>query len=116
MKNLTLKVLFISAAAVFSMSAQASVYDKCLADATLLIETAREDGIAAAKAIEQQTTVLECHAELSKIEAKYGDKTRGLNPASVMTPEDRLAWAKLFNAIDAKEFQGVPFLQAAFYR
>ncbi len=117
MKNLTLKALFISAIAVFSMSAQAaSTYDLCIADATALIEIAKEKGVTEAKAFEQKTTVLECHAELSKIEAKYGDKTKGLNPASVMTPEDRGAWAKLFNAIDAKEFKGVPFLQAAYYR
>ncbi len=121
MKKLTLKALLIAAIAVSAMSVQAnsnatSVYDMCIADAEALIRIAKEEGITAAKAFEQQTTVLECHAELSKIEAKYGDKTKGLNPSYVMTREDRGAWAKLFNAIDAKEYQGVPFLQATFYR
>ena len=118
MKQLTLKALFISAVAALSMNVQAadSVYDQCVADAEQLISIGIKEGSTAARAYEQKTTVEQCMAELAKIEAKYGDKTIGLNPYSVMTPEDRAAWAKLFDSVDAKQFKGVRFLQAVYYR
>ncbi len=118
MKQLTLKALFISAVAAFSMNVQAAddVYGQCIADAEKLIEIGKAEGATAAREYEQKTTVEQCMAELAKIEAKYGDKTKGVNPSSVMTPEDRAAWAKLFDAVDAKKYKGVPFLQAVYYR
>ncbi|MEA3406422.1 MAG: hypothetical protein U9R28_11885 [Pseudomonadota bacterium] len=117
MKHLTIKALFISAVAAFSMNVQAaSTYDQCLADAEAVIAKAQTDGGTAAREIEQATTVDACMAELAAIEAKYGDKTKGLNPSSVMTPEDRLAWSKLFDAIDAKKFTGTRYNMASYYR
>jgi len=118
MRQLTLKALFISAVAAFSMNVQAAddVYSQCIADAEQIIKLGAEGGAEAAQAYEQKTTVNACHQELNKIEAKYGDKTKGLNPHSVMTPEDRAKWAKLFDSIDAKQFKGVPYLQAVYYR
>jgi len=118
MKQLTLKALFISAVAAMSMNVQAAddVYSQCIADGETVISIAKKDGSEAAMAHEQKTEVSACMAELSKIEAKYGDKTKGVNPSSVMTPEDRAKWAKLFDAVDAKNYKGVPFLQAVYYR
>lgn len=117
MKKLTLKALIISAVAAFSMSAQAaSTYDMCLSDASTLIQTAKDKGITAAKALKQKTTVDQCFTALNAIEAKYGKKTLDKNPTYVMTPADRVKWSKLFSAIDAKQYQGVRFLQAAYYR
>ncbi|MBF6057899.1 MULTISPECIES: hypothetical protein [Thiomicrorhabdus] len=117
MKHLTLKALFISAVAAFSMNAQAEdVYGQCIADAENVIATAKKEGGPAARAIEQKTTVDQCMAELAKIEAKYGDKTVALNPSYVMTPEDRAKWAKLFDAVDAKKFKGVRYSMASYYR
>ncbi|MDX1347566.1 MAG: hypothetical protein R3189_04870 [Thiomicrorhabdus chilensis] len=117
MKNLTLKALFISAFAALSLNVQAAdTYGQCVADAENVIATAKKDGGPAAREIEQKTTVDECKAELAAIEAKYGDKTKGLNPSSVMTPEDRAKWAKLFDAIDAKKFTGTRYNMAAYYR
>jgi len=118
MKQLTLKALFISAVAAFSMNVQAAddVYGQCIADAEKIIELGTKAGATAAREYEQKTSVNACHKELNKIEAKYGDKTIGLNPHSVMTPEDRTKWAKLFDAIDAKQYMGVPYLQAVYYR
>ncbi|WP_373017873.1 hypothetical protein [Thiomicrorhabdus sp.] len=118
MKHLTLKALFISAFAAVSLNVQAAddTYSQCLADAEHVIATAKKDGGPAAREIEQKTTVEACMAELDAIEAKYGDKTKGLNPSSVMTPEDRAKWAKLFDAIDAKKFTGTRYNMAAYYR
>lgn len=117
MKQLTLKALFVSAIAAASMTAQAaSDYDKCIADGDALVKDARANGIESARALEQKTTVEACYAELAKIEAPYAEKSKGLNPSSVMSPADRGKWAKLFDAIDAKQFKGVAFLQAAYYR
>ncbi|WP_040725425.1 hypothetical protein [Thiomicrorhabdus sp. Kp2] len=118
MKQLTLKALFISAIAAMSMNTQAAddVYGQCISDAENIISIAKKEGSTAARAFEQKTDVATCMAELAKIEAKYGDKTIGVNPSSVMTPEDRAKWAKLFDAVDAKQFKGVPFLQASYYR
>ena len=118
MKSLSIKALFISAFAVLSLNAQAadSTYNLCVADADALIATAKKDGIKAAKDYAQKTTLEDCYKELNAIEAKYGDKTKGLNPSAVMTPEDRAKWAKLFDSIDAKQYKGVPFLQASYYR
>jgi len=117
MKNLTLKALLLSIVATLSMSAQASnTYDQCIADGESLINLAVKEGSEAAQAFEQVTEVEACMAELSKIEAKYGDKTIARNPSSVMTPADRAKWAKLFDAIDAKKFKGVRYLQAVYYR
>jgi len=118
MKNLTLKALFISAIAAMSMNAQAAddVYSQCITDAENIIATALKEGSTAAQALEQKTEVAACMAELTKIEAKYGDKTVGVNPSSVMTPEDRAKWAKLFDAVDAKQYKGVRYLQATYYR
>lgn len=113
MKNLTIKALFLSAMAV-SMSAQAS-YDACVADGDKVIELAKTQGVAAARDYEQKTTVEQCFGELTKIEATYGDKTKGINPYYVMTPADRAKWARLFDSIDAKRYQGVPYLIASYY-
>ncbi len=118
MKNLTLKALFISAIAAFSMNAQAeaSVYDQCIADSEDLIALAVKEGSTAARAFEQKTEVAACMAELTAIEEKYGDKTKGVNPSSVMTPEDRKKWSALFDAIDTKNYKGVRYMQATYYR
>ena len=118
MKHLTIKALFISAVAALSINVQAAdtTYDNCLADAELLISTAQKEGGPAAREVAQKTTVDECKAALTAMEDKYGDKTKGLNPSSVMTPEDRLAWAKLFEAIDTKKFTGTRYNMAAYYR
>lgn len=118
MKQLSIKALFISAFAVLSLTAQAadSTYNMCVADAEALIAKAKAEGIKAAREMEQKTTIDACYKELNAIEAKYGDKTKGVNPSAVMTPEDRAKWAKLFDSIDAKQFKGVPFLQASYYR
>ena len=118
MKQLTIKALFVSAVAALSMNVHAAddVYGQCIADAEKVIEIGKKDGGNAAREYEQKTTVEACMAELSKIEAKYGDKTKAVNPSSVMTPEDRAKWAKLFDAIDAKKYKGVRYLQAVYYR
>lgn len=118
MKHLTIKALFISAVAALSMNVQAAdtTFDKCLADAEAVIATAQKEGGTAARAMEQSITVDECKAELTAMEEKYGDKTIGLNPSSVMTPEDRLAWSQLFEAIDAKRFTGTRYNMASYYR
>ncbi|MDG4813502.1 hypothetical protein P8629_10830 [Hydrogenovibrio sp. 3SP14C1] len=117
MKQLTLKALFAAAVAVFSLNAQAaeSKYDQCVADGDNIIKLANTKGSEAARAYEQKTTLVECFGELSKIEAKYGDKTVARNPSSVMTADDRAKWAKLFDSIDAKQYRGTPYLQAAYY-
>jgi ABC-type transporter MlaC component len=117
MKNLTLKALFISAFVAASVNVQAAdVYEQCIADAENVIATAKKDGGPAARKIEQKTTLDQCKAELTAIEAKYGDKTKGVNPSSVMTPEDRAKWSKLFDAIDAKGFTGTRYRMASYYR
>jgi ABC-type transporter MlaC component len=118
MKNLTLKALFISAIAAISINvqAEATVYDQCVTDGEDLISIAVKEGSTAARAFEQKTEVETCMAELTKIEAKYGDKTKGVNPSSVMTPEDRKKWSTLFDAIDTKKYKGVRYLQATYYR
>ncbi|MCF6253817.1 MAG: hypothetical protein L3J38_03625 [Thiomicrorhabdus sp.] len=118
MKKLTLKALFISAIAVTSMSSQATVntYQLCLEDASHVINIAVKEGSDAAQAIEQKVDVAACMAELSEIEAKYADQSVGLNPSSVMTPADRAKWAALFDAVDAKQYKGVRYLQAVYYR
>lgn len=117
MKHLTLKALFVSAIAAMSLNVQANdVAGQCLADAQMLISTAAKDGGPAARALEQKTSVEDCYAEVNKIEAKYGDKTKGVNPSSVMTPEDRKQWAQLMEAIDAKKFTGMNYSFASYYR
>lgn len=117
MKHLTLKALFVSAIAAMSLNVQAAdVASQCLADAEKLIATAAKDGGPAARGIEQASTVEQCYAEVAKIEAKYGDKTKGVNPSSVMSPEDRKQWAQLMEAIDAKKFTGTRYNMAAYYR
>lgn len=115
--KLTLKALFVAAVAAFSMNAQAAEtkYDLCVADGDTIIKLAKEKGATVAREYEQKTTVGECFAELSKIEATYGDKTLGLNPSYVMTPEDRARWARLFDSIDAKQYRGTPYLMATYY-
>lgn len=118
MKSLTLKALFATAVAAFSLNAAAagkSNYDLCVADGDTIVKLALKEGVEKARAYEQKTTVLQCYQELDKIEATYGDKTKGLNPSSVMTPEDRAKWARLFDSIDAKQYRGTPYLQAAYY-
>lgn len=117
MKHLTIKALFISAVAALSMNVQAAdtTYDKCLADAEAVIATAQKDGATAARKMEQVTTVDECKATLTAMEEKYAEQSIGLNPSSVMTPEDRLAWSNLFDAIDAKRFTGTRYLMASYY-
>lgn len=118
MKQLSITALFVSAFAVLSFSAQAadSTYNMCIADADALVVKVKAEGTKAAKEMEQKTTVEDCYKELSAIEAKYGDKAKGLNPSYVMTPDDRAKWSKLFDSIDTKQFKGVPFLQASYYR
>lgn len=117
MKQSTLKALFVASltAIAFNAQAETSKYDMCVADGNTIVKLANEKGSTAAKAYEQKTTVLECYGELDKIEAKYGDKIIARNPSSVMTSEDRLKWAKLFDAIDAKQYRGTPYLQASYY-
>lgn len=117
MKQPTLKALFIASLAVFAVNAQAenSKYDMCVADGDTIVKLANEKGSTAAQAYEQKTTILECYGELDKIEAKYGDKIVARNPSSVMTTADRSKWAKLFNAIDAKQYRGTPYMQASYY-
>jgi ABC-type transporter MlaC component len=125
MKQLTLKALFLSGVAAFSMNAQAaSVYDQCLSDAAKLIEVGISGGLTAAKQVQQSTTIEQCKAELTAMETKYENKwhyeANGKKyvraPYSVMTPEDREKWATLFNAIDTKNYMGVRFLLAVYYR
>ena len=117
MKQLTLKALFISAIAAFSLNVHASSnYDLCIADGQNVLNTGKSEGSTAAEAIEQKMTIAQCFTELDKIEAKYGDKTKGLNPSSVMTPEDKLAWSNLFDAIDYKQFRGTAYMMAVYYR
>ncbi len=116
MKRLTIKALSIAAIAALSFNVQASYYDDCVADGNNIIQIGKTEGAAAAEAHEQKTTLVQCFRELEKIEAKYGDKTKGLNPSSVMTPEDRKKWAVLFDAISAKQFRGVPYLRGVYYR
>ena len=117
MKHLTIKALFVSAVAAMSFNVQAAdVAQQCLADAEKVIATAKEKGGAAARDVEQATSVEQCYAEVAKIEAKYGDKTIGLNPSSVMTPEDKKSWAQLMEAIDAKKFTGTRYNMASYYR
>ncbi len=117
MKNITLKSLFMSAIIVASVNVQAmNTYQLCLDDAEHVINTAIKEGSDAAQAIEQKVDVETCMGELAKIEAKYAGQTAGLNPYSVMSPSDRAKWAKLFDAVDAKQYKGVRYLQAVYYR
>lgn len=122
MKQLTLKALFISAVAALSMNVQAadSVYDQCMADGAAVIKLGEEQGGAAAKAYKQKTTVAQCFAELDSIEAPYiaklGEKAKTHNPSYYMTPEDKVKWSDLFASIDAKQYRGVKYLMAVFYR
>ncbi len=117
MKNVTLKSLFMSAIIVVSMNVQAmNTYQLCLDDAENVINTAVKEGSNAAEAIDQNVDVAACMAELSKIEDKYAGQTAGLNPSSVMSSSDRAKWAKLFDAVDAKQYKGGRYLQAVYYR
>ncbi len=118
MKQLTLKALFISAVAALSLNVQASVsvYDQCIADGDLVLKTGKEKGSTAAQAIDQKVSVRQCYAELTKIEAKYGDKIKGRNPSYFMTPKDRVTWSKLFSAIDYKQYRGTRYLMGVYYR
>lgn len=125
MKQLTLKALFLSAVAAFSVNANASsVYDQCVSDAAKLIEAGKNGGLNAAKEVQQSTTLDQCKAALTEIEAKYENKWRYeengkqyvVAPYSVMSEADREQWATLFNAIDTKNFMGVRFLMAVYYR
>lgn len=118
MKQLTIKALFISAISALSMNVNAadSVYDKCVTDGDTIIKLGKEKGSDAARAFEQKSSLKDCYAELDKIEAKYGDKTKALNPSYVMTPEDRAKWARLFDSIDAKQFRGTAYLMGVYYR
>ncbi|SFR51363.1 hypothetical protein SAMN03092900_0504 [Thiomicrospira sp. ALE5] len=125
MKQLTLKALLLSGVAAFSMNAHAaSVYDQCIADAKLLIEAGIQGGNTAAREVQQATTVQQCREELTRMEVAYESQWRYEKdgkeyvraPYSVMTPEDRLKWATLFNAIDTKNFMGVRYLMAVYYR
>ncbi len=116
MKKLTIKSLLVSVVMGVSLNAQAATYDECVADGDSIIKITKEKGSTDAEAYEQKTTVQQCHAELDKIEATYGDKTKGLNPSSVMTPEDRKRWARLFDSIDAKQFRGTAYLMGSYYR
>jgi hypothetical protein len=116
MKKLTLQALFVSAIAMFSLNVQADVYNDCVTDGDTIVKLALEKGSTAAQAYEQKSSVKQCYAELDKIEATYGDKTKGLNPSSVMTPADRKKWARLFDSIDAKQFRGTAYLMGAYYR
>jgi len=113
--NHSIKALFIAGISAVSLNVSASVYEDCITDGNAIVQTTKDKGAEAAQALKQKTTVEQCFAELSKIEAKYEDKTKGVNPSSVMNKEDRAKWAKLFSAIDAKQFKGVPYLQAAYY-
>jgi hypothetical protein len=125
MKQLTLKALFLSGVAAFSMNVHASsVYEQCVSDAKTLIEVGIKGGNTAAKAVEQKTTVDQCKAELTRMEQTYKSqwkfkaadgKEYVKAPYSVMTPEDREKWAVLFNAIDTKNFMGVRYLMAVYY-
>ncbi|HEY9017334.1 hypothetical protein [Thiomicrospira sp.] len=125
MKQLTLKALFLSGVAAFSMNVHASsVYDQCVDDAQKLIAAGIEGGNTAAREVQQSTTVDQCKAALTEIEAKYegqfkfekDGKEYVRAPYSVMTAEDREMWATLFNAIDTKNFMGVRYLMAVYYR
>lgn len=125
MKQLTLKALFLSGVAAFTMNAQAStVYDQCLSDAAQLIEIGIADGLTGAREFEQSVSIDQCKAELTAMEEKYADQWKFEKdgkqyvraPYSVMTPEDRKKWATLFNAIDTKNYLGVRFLMAVYYR
>ena len=125
MKQLTLKALFLSGVAAFSMNAHsASVYEQCVGDAKALIEAGIQGGNPAAQAVQQKTTVEQCKAELTQMEQKYKAQWKFTKdgkeyvkaPYSVMTAEDREKWAVLFNAIDTKNFMGVRYLMAVYYR
>ncbi len=118
MKQVTATVLMMFSMLMISthIHAKESVYDRCVADAEMLIKIGKQDGATAARKYPQKTTVAACMKELAMIEAKYGEKTKGVNPYSVMTPDDRQKWATLFDAVDVKNFKGVRFLQAVYYR
>ncbi|WP_044409636.1 hypothetical protein [Thiomicrospira microaerophila] len=126
MKQLTLKALFLSGVAAFSMNVHASsVYEQCVSDAKTLIEAAIVGGTPAAREVQQKSTVDQCRAELTRMEQQYKSQWKFTAadgkqyvkaPYSVMTPEDREKWAILFNAIDTKNFMGVRYLMAAYYR
>lgn len=125
MKQLTLKALFLSGVAAFSMNVHAaSVYDQCVADAQKLIAAGIEGGNTAAREVQQSTTIDQCKAALTEIEAKYESQYKYEKdgkqyvraPYSVMTAADREKWATLFNAIDTKNFMGVRYLMAVYYR
>ncbi|VAW47315.1 hypothetical protein MNBD_GAMMA03-1012 [hydrothermal vent metagenome] len=117
MKNLTLKGLFIVAVTMGTMNLQAAnTYQLCIEDGKHIIDVAVKEGSDAAEAVEQKVDVATCMSELSQIEAKYVEQSVGLNPSSVMTPTDRAKWAALFDAVDAKQYKGVRYLQAVYYR
>lgn len=127
MKHLTLKALFVSAVAALSMNVQAaesSVYDQCIADGNKVIELGKTQGAKAAKAYKQKTTVAQCFAELDKLQQKpdilkrAGSKeaVETHNPSYYMTGAEKLEWAKLFAAIDAKQYRGVEYLMGVYYR
>lgn len=118
MKHLSVKALFVSAMAVFALNAQAaeSVYDKCVADGDTIIQLGKDKGADAARAYEQKTSLKECYTALYNIEKKYGEKTKARNPYSVMTPEDKAKWARLFDSIDAKQYRGTHYLMNVYYR
>ncbi|MBE0492952.1 MAG: hypothetical protein IBX48_01280 [Thiomicrospira sp.] len=125
MKQLTLKALFLSGVAAFSMNVHAaSVYDQCVGDAQKLIAAGIEGGNTAAREVQQSTTIDQCKAALTEIEAKYESQYKYEKdgkqyvraPYSVMTAADREKWATLFNAIDTKNFMGVRYLMAVYYR
>ncbi|MDR9498584.1 MAG: hypothetical protein RI556_05365 [Hydrogenovibrio sp.] len=117
MKQLTLKTLFAGATLALAMNVQAadSVYDQCVADGSTIVELTKDQGTSAGRDYEQKTSLKDCYAELKGIEAKYGDATKGVNPYSVMDAADRKKWATLFDAIDAKQFRGTPYLMANYY-
>lgn len=126
MKHLTLKALFISAVAALSMNVQAadsSVYDQCVADGDMIVKLGKEQGAKAAKAYKQKTTVAQCFAELDKLGAapdilkRAGSKeaVETHNPSYYMTGAEKLQWAKLFSAIDHKQFRGVEYLMGVYY-
>jgi len=117
MKQLTLKSLFASALVALSVNVQAadSTYDQCVADGNKIVDLTMEKGTEAGRNYEQKTTLKACYAELNNIEAKYGDATKGVNPYSVMDAADRKKWATLFDAIDAKQYRGTPYLMASYY-
>ncbi|UQB41456.1 hypothetical protein JX580_07110 [Thiomicrospira microaerophila] len=126
MKQLTLKALFLSGVAAFSMNVHASsVYEQCVSDAKMLIEAGIKGGNTAAREVQQKATLDQCKAELTAMEQKYKSQWKFTAadgkeyvkaPYSVMTPEDREKWAILFNAIDTKNFMGVRYLMAVYYR